>query len=32
MVEIAEDKLNIEIRKKYGAKQSTPSKNKRVDK
>ena len=29
MVEIAEDRLNIDIRKKYGAKQSIPSKNKK---
>ena len=29
MVELAEEQLNIEIRKKYGAKQSIPSKNKK---
>ena len=32
MVELAEEQLNIEIRKKYGAKQSIPSKNKKGNK
>ena len=32
MVEIAEEQLNIDIRKKYGAKQSIPSKNKKANK
>jgi transposase-like protein len=32
MVEIAEEQLNVDIRKKYGAKQSIPSKNKKANK
>ena len=32
MVEIAEGQLNIDIRKKFGAKQSVPSKNKKAKK
>jgi transposase-like protein len=32
VVEIAEDQLDIDIIKKYGAKQSIPSKNKKEDK
>lgn len=30
MIEIAEQQLNIDIRKKYGAKLSTPSKSKKI--
>jgi transposase-like protein len=32
MVEIAEEQLQVDIRKKFGAKQSTPSKNKQEGK
>jgi len=32
MVEIAEEQLNVDIQKKYGAKQSIPSKNKKENK
>ena len=32
MVEIAEGQLNIDIQKKYGAKQSVPSKNRKAKK
>jgi transposase len=32
MVEIAEEQLNVDIRKKFGAKQSIPSKNKKANK
>ena len=32
MVEIAEEQLNVDIRKKYGAKPSIPSKNKKEGK
>ena len=32
MVEIAENQLNIDIKKKYGAKQSTPSKRIKIKK
>ncbi len=32
MVELAEEELNIDIIKKYGAKQSTPSKGKKTEK